>query len=119
MKELAGKPIMSKKKMGQQTLAQYNVLELLNNMGYVEMTMFLEKYNDNLVREFYANSTDDFAKIESLTFGKVYVRGHIIDFSPTHIVNFLNCPHCTNIEGTGLAEDVDFDEVAEVLTGDE
>lgn len=88
-------------------------------MGCMEMAIFPEKYNDNLMREFYANLTDDFAKTESPAFGQVYVRGHTIDFSPTHIAYFLSCPHYTKITGTSLKEEVDFDEVARVLIGDE
>lgn len=46
------------------------------------------------------------------------MRGHLIDFSSTNIVHFLSNPHYNNIKGTCLEEEVDFYEVARVLTAD-
>lgn len=39
-------------------------------------------------------------------------------FSSTNIVDFLSYPHYPKIEGTGLKEDFDPDEVAKDLTGE-
>ncbi|KAI5668676.1 hypothetical protein M9H77_18529 [Catharanthus roseus] len=60
----------------------------------------------------------DFGNIESPAYGQVYVRGHIVDFSPANIAHNLCCPHFSDIEGTRLEEEVDFDEVIQVLTGE-
>ncbi|KAI5673459.1 hypothetical protein M9H77_13823 [Catharanthus roseus] len=44
-------------------------------------------------------------------YGKVYVRGHVIDFSPSNIAHYLSYPHFSDIEGASLEEEADFDEV--------
>ncbi|KAI5683325.1 hypothetical protein M9H77_04553 [Catharanthus roseus] len=74
--------------------------------------------NENLVIEFYANLIEEFGNIEKLAYGEVYVRGHVIDFSPANIIHYLSCLDYSDIEGTGLKEETDFDEVTKVLTGD-
>ncbi|KAI5668000.1 hypothetical protein M9H77_17853 [Catharanthus roseus] len=71
-------------------------------MGCVELASFAEKYNDNLVKEFYANLSKDFGNTESPTYSQVYVRGHINDFSPANIAHYLSCPYFSDIEGTSL-----------------
>ncbi|KAI5672683.1 hypothetical protein M9H77_13047 [Catharanthus roseus] len=81
-------------------------------MGCVELALFAEQYNGNLVKEFSANLTKDFCNSESPAYGQVYVRRHVIDFSPTNITHYLSCPHYNDIEGTGLEEKVNFDGVA-------
>ncbi|KAI5682014.1 hypothetical protein M9H77_03242 [Catharanthus roseus] len=60
----------------------------------------------------------DLEVVGSLTYGQVHVRGHVIDFSPANIAHYLNCPHFSDIEETGLEEEADFDKVTKVLTGD-
>ncbi|KAI5681450.1 hypothetical protein M9H77_02678 [Catharanthus roseus] len=71
MVELTRKQIMAEKRVSQGVLKQY--------------------------KEFYANLSEDLGNTESLAYGQVYVRGHIIDFSPTNIAHYL--------------KEVDFDEV--------
>lgn len=46
MYNFEGKTIMAEKNVSEETL---------NGLGYVLMAVFLEKYNKNVVREFYAN----------------------------------------------------------------
>lgn len=69
MKDCVAKVIMFEKKVSQKTLGQYNALKLLNNIGFVGMVVFLDKYNERLVKEFYANLTGDFDKANSPTCG--------------------------------------------------
>ncbi|KAI5677841.1 hypothetical protein M9H77_08791 [Catharanthus roseus] len=88
MVELIDKPILAKKRITEESLDQYKVMELLLRIGYVELALF------------------------------VYVRGYIIDFSPANIIDYLSCSHYSDIEGTSLEEEVDLDEVTKVLTGD-
>ncbi|KAI5653589.1 hypothetical protein M9H77_30776 [Catharanthus roseus] len=99
MVELFGKPIMVEKRVSQDMLEKYKVMELLLGMGYVELALFAKKYNENLVKEVYANLSEDFGNTESQAYGQVYVRGHIIDFSPANIAHYLSCPHFSYIEG--------------------
>lgn len=49
MKDFTSKPIMAEKRISQQVLAMYNALELLNGIGYVEMALYPEKYNEKFV----------------------------------------------------------------------
>ncbi|KAI5671851.1 hypothetical protein M9H77_12215 [Catharanthus roseus] len=93
-------------------------MELLLRMGFMELALFSKQYNENLVKEFYANLFEDFGNLESLAYGQVYVRGHVINFSPANIAHYLSCPHFSDIKGTGLEEETNFDEVTKVLTGD-
>lgn len=57
------------------------------------MDVFLDKYNESLVKEFYANLTADTADLNSPVVGYVYVRGQDIAFSSSNIDDFLSCPH--------------------------
>ncbi|KAI5653486.1 hypothetical protein M9H77_30673 [Catharanthus roseus] len=94
------------------------MMELLLGIGYVELALFPKQYNENLIKEFYANLTEEFCNPKSLAYGQVYVRGHVIYFSPANIAHYLSCPHYIDIEGTSLEEEADFDEVTKVLTSD-
>lgn len=91
---------MAVKKVSQETLQLYNALELLNRLGYVEMAVFPNKYNESEVREFYANLITDIDDLDSLVVGQVYMRGKVIAFSPANITDFLS--YHIKIEGTGL-----------------
>lgn len=51
------------------------------------MALYLKKYNESPVREFYVN-----------------------------IAYFLCCSHYTNVEGTGLEGDMDCDDITKVLS---
>lgn len=96
----------------------YNALELLSGMGCVEMAMYPEKYNENLLREFYANLTVKIDKDDSPICGQVYFKGTIIAFSLANITSILSYPHYPEVEDTGFEGEVDLDEVARVLTGE-
>lgn len=50
-----GKKIVAEKKVSQETLNLYNALDLLNGLGSVEIVVFLDKYKQNVVKDFYAN----------------------------------------------------------------
>ncbi|KAI5672780.1 hypothetical protein M9H77_13144 [Catharanthus roseus] len=76
-----------------------------------ELALFAEQYNENLVKDFYANLFEEFGNPESPAYGQVYVRGHVIDFSPANIARYLSCPLFSDIKGTGLKEEVDFNEL--------
>ncbi|KAI5662966.1 hypothetical protein M9H77_22289 [Catharanthus roseus] len=90
----------------------------LKGMGCVKLTLFAEQYNENLVKEFYANLIEEIGNPKSPTYGQVYVKGHVIDFSLVNIAHYLSYPPYNVIEGTDLEEKADFDEVVKVLIGD-
>ncbi|KAI5677363.1 hypothetical protein M9H77_08313 [Catharanthus roseus] len=95
MVELIDKPILAEKKITQESLEQYKIPELLLGMSC----------------EFYENLTKDFGNSESPAYGQVYTRGYLINLSLANIAHYLSCPHYNDIQGTGLEEEVDFDEV--------
>ncbi|KAM6547318.1 hypothetical protein CsatB_018994 [Cannabis sativa] len=69
---------------------------------------------DRIVKEFYANITDEFLDEDSFIFGKVFVRGHWYSSTVKDVAEALNLP--MGIETT----DVEFDrqKVFGYLTGD-
>ncbi|KAI5677376.1 hypothetical protein M9H77_08326 [Catharanthus roseus] len=93
-------------------------LEVVGVTPGTELALFAKQYNENLFKEFYANLTEEFGNPESPAYGQVYVRGNVINFSPTNIAHYLSCPHFSEIEGTGLEEEADFHEATKVLIGD-
>ncbi|KAI5681106.1 hypothetical protein M9H77_02333 [Catharanthus roseus] len=105
--------------IGLESLQQYKVIELLLRMRFVELALYARQFNENLVQELYANLNEEFGNPESPAYGQVYVRVYVIDFSPANIAHYLSCPHYSDLEGTGLEEEVDFDKVTKVLTSDE
>ncbi|KAM6542466.1 hypothetical protein CsatB_006913 [Cannabis sativa] len=74
----------------------------------------LDGYVDRIVKEFYANITDEFLDEGSFMFGEVFVRGHWYSFTVKDVAATLNFP--MGIETT----DVEFDrqKVFGFLTGD-
>ncbi|KAI5668442.1 hypothetical protein M9H77_18295 [Catharanthus roseus] len=68
MVKLIDKPILTEKMITQESLEQYNVMKLLLGMGCLELALFAEQYNENLVKEFYANLTEEFGNSESPTY---------------------------------------------------
>lgn len=107
MKEFETNSITAKKRVSQHTLAQYNALEMLNHMRYMDITIFPAKFNESLVREFYANLTADIDNANSPIYEQLYVRGTVIVFTPTNIITYLSCTHYPDIGGTGLEEEFD------------
>ncbi|KAI5667228.1 hypothetical protein M9H77_17081 [Catharanthus roseus] len=87
MVELINKPIRAEKRITQESLEQYNVMELLLGMSCVELALFAEQFNENLVKEFYVNLTEEVGNLKRQLM-------------------------------TILEEEVDFEEVTKVLTGD-
>lgn len=68
MNEFEAKSIADEKKVDKKTIAMFNTLQLRNQLGCVEIALFLAKYYENLVREFYAN----------LTAGKRTLKAHMM-----------------------------------------
>ncbi|KAI5669606.1 hypothetical protein M9H77_19459 [Catharanthus roseus] len=53
--ELIGNPILDEKRITKESLDQYKIMELLLGMASVELALFAEQYDENLVKEFYRN----------------------------------------------------------------
>ncbi|KAI5682205.1 hypothetical protein M9H77_03433 [Catharanthus roseus] len=78
----------------------------------------LNKHFIQRFQEVLCHLTEEFGNPESPAYGQIYVRGHVIDFSPENIARYLSCPYYNDIEGTSLKKEADFDKVTKVLTGD-
>ncbi|KAI5672807.1 hypothetical protein M9H77_13171 [Catharanthus roseus] len=92
---------ISAKKITQGSLEQYNVIELLQGMGCVELALFVEPYNENLFKDFYANLTEEFGNLERPAYGHVYV-GSISLISHLQTLHITSAAHITvKIKGTG------------------
>ncbi|KAI5663243.1 hypothetical protein M9H77_22566 [Catharanthus roseus] len=76
MVELIDKSILAEKNITQESLEQYNVMELLLGMGCVALVLFVEQYIKNLVKEFYANLTEGLGHPESPSYGQE--RAHLL-----------------------------------------
>lgn len=79
---------------------------------YRLITVF-EPYSESLVREFYANLIVYTSKPNCLKFEKVYVEGHIMDFSPSAISKYYK--NFTSIDT--LHEILELDEIYAAIAG--
>ncbi|KAM6542073.1 hypothetical protein CsatB_006520 [Cannabis sativa] len=92
----------------------FGVYNMLKERQWVDTLIGLDGYVDRIVKEFYANITDEFPYEDSFMFGKVFVRGHWYSFTVKDVAEALNLP--MGIETT----DVEFDrqKVFGYLSGD-
>ncbi|KAM6569348.1 hypothetical protein CsatB_017333 [Cannabis sativa] len=92
----------------------FGVYNMLKERQWVDTLIGFDGYVDRIVKEFYANITDEFLDEDSFMFGKVFVRGHWYSFTVKDVAEALNLP--MRIEPT----DVEFDrqKVFGYLTGD-
>ncbi|KAI5657401.1 hypothetical protein M9H77_26194 [Catharanthus roseus] len=60
----------------------------------------------------------DLEVVGSPAYGQFYVSGHVIDFFLANIAHYLSCPRFSDIEGIGMEEEIDFDDVTKVLIRD-
>ncbi|GMN48101.1 hypothetical protein TIFTF001_017280 [Ficus carica] len=68
------------------------------------------------VHEFYFNLALDIYVSSSPRFFKVYVRGHVFDFSPAKINSYLECPVLQSTKPKELDQEVNLDIVTAFLT---
>lgn len=68
----------------------FGALEILKQYSCMELAMFPSKYNENFVREFYANLDVGIEDPKSPHYEVVYVQGTIVAFSPSNNCAFPN-----------------------------
>ncbi|KAM6567838.1 hypothetical protein CsatA_026966 [Cannabis sativa] len=92
----------------------FGVYNMLKERQWVDTLIGFDGYVDRIVKEFYANITDEFLDEDSFMFGKVFVRGHWYSSTVKDVAEALNLP--MGIEPT----DVEFDrqKVFGYLSGD-
>ncbi|KAM6598506.1 hypothetical protein CsatA_018115 [Cannabis sativa] len=107
-------PAVPKKDKGKRPIVSTNPVLPQKRKRPSDTLIGFDGYVDRIVKEFYANITDEFLDEDSFLFGKVFVRGHWYSFTVKDVVEALNLP--MGIEPT----DVEFDrqKVFGYLSGD-
>ncbi|KAM6571172.1 hypothetical protein CsatA_015252 [Cannabis sativa] len=113
-KDKGKRPIVSPNPVLPQKRKRPSVYNMLKERQWVDTLIGFDGYVNRIVKEFYANITDEFLNEDSFMFGKVFVRGHWYSFTVKDVAEALNLP--MGIEPT----DVEFDrqKVFGYLTGD-
>ncbi|KAM6569415.1 hypothetical protein CsatB_017400 [Cannabis sativa] len=70
----------------------FGVYNMLKKRQWVDTLIGFDGYVDRIVKEFYANITDEFLDEDSFMFGKVFVRGHWYSFTVKDVAEALNLP---------------------------
>ena len=68
---------------------EIGVFELLKNQHFLGTVTKVKPFVKNFIFEFYANLVAEIDDPASKVFHKVYVRGHLFDFSPIVINEFF------------------------------
>ncbi|PON46386.1 hypothetical protein PanWU01x14_251910, partial [Parasponia andersonii] len=68
------------------------VLKAIEDQGWDNIVFKNKGFVSRVVQEFYANITDGFDELDSITFHKIFVRNHVYDFSPQVISDFVGVP---------------------------
>ncbi|XP_050889705.1 uncharacterized protein LOC127094993 [Lathyrus oleraceus] len=75
--------------LGKDALTCKEVMELIEDAGLMKTVTRFGPCYENLVKDFVVTIHDRCDDINSADYGKVYVRGNVVTFSPTVINNFL------------------------------
>ena len=76
---------------------EIGVFELIKNQDFLGTVTKVKSFVKNIIFEFYANSVAEIDDPASKVFHKVYVRGHLCDFSPV-VINELFESHRPVVE---------------------
>ncbi|XP_050875393.1 uncharacterized protein LOC127079019 [Lathyrus oleraceus] len=99
--------------LGKDTLKCKEVMELIEVVGLMKIITHFGPCYENLVKEFVVTIPDGCDDMNSADYGKVYVRGNVVTFSPTVINKFLGRPN----EPQAELEVIDDQEKKEVVQG--
>ena len=87
------------------------VSKIIVDIGWRQTVCDVKEYVPRIVREFYANFSDDIDNVGVPAFQKVFVRVHVYEISPKIICDFLKIPLYD------FEKDYDMDIVATELLG--
>ncbi|XP_062089571.1 uncharacterized protein LOC133796106 [Humulus lupulus] len=93
----------------------YGVLTMLQDKKWTGSLVKFTGFVDRIVKEFYANLTNEIIDPKSHMYCKVYVRGHWFSFSPQDIAQALHLP--LDVEDDDDLAPLDKDEVITELVG--
>ena len=69
-----------------------SVSKLIVDIGWRQIVCDVKEYVPRIVREFYVNLSDDIDSVGKTTFQKIFITGHVYEFSPKVICDFLKIP---------------------------
>ncbi|KAM6575175.1 hypothetical protein CsatA_023502 [Cannabis sativa] len=70
----------------------FGVYNMLKERQWVDTLIGFDGYVDRIVKEFYANISDEFLDEDSFMFCKVFIRGHWYSFTVKDVAEALNLP---------------------------
>ncbi|XP_062085873.1 uncharacterized protein LOC133791979 [Humulus lupulus] len=84
------------------------VLTMLQDRQWTDSLVKFSGFVDRIVKEFYANLTNEIIEPSSPLYNKVFVRGHWFSFSPQDIALALHLPLAVedNVDGASLDKDM-------------
>ena len=88
------------------------VQKIVEDRGWVSTISNIPRFITKDVHEFYANLSDNIVVQGETQFERVFVKGHIYEFSPRLIYEYLNIPILENFE---FEKDYVLDDVATEL----
>ncbi|XP_050920307.1 uncharacterized protein LOC127137943 [Lathyrus oleraceus] len=95
--------VVVERELGKDVVEVKEVMDLIKAAGLLKTVAGFSQCYEGLVKEFIINIPEDIADKNNKEFGKVFVRGKCITFSPIVINNFLG----RKIEGAGELEATD------------
>ncbi|XP_062075366.1 uncharacterized protein LOC133779419 [Humulus lupulus] len=95
----------------------YGVLTMLQDRKWIGSLVKFTSFVDRIVKEFYANLTNEIVEPKSPLYCKVFVRGHWFSFSPQDIAHVLHLP--LDVEDDDDLASLDKDAVITELVGQE
>ncbi|XP_062119302.1 uncharacterized protein LOC133833060 [Humulus lupulus] len=93
----------------------YGVLTMLQDRKWIGYLVKFTGFVDRIVKEFYANFTNEIIEPKSSLYNKVFVRGHWFSFSPQDIALALHLP--LDVEDDDYVASLDKDMVITELVG--
>ncbi|XP_062114193.1 uncharacterized protein LOC133825243 [Humulus lupulus] len=93
----------------------YGVLTMLQDRKWTGSLVKFTGFVDRIVKEFYANLTNEIIEPKSPLYCKVFVRGHCFSFSPQDIAHALHLP--LDVEDDDVLATLDKDTVITKLVG--
>ncbi|XP_062089566.1 uncharacterized protein LOC133796100 [Humulus lupulus] len=93
----------------------YGVLTMLQDRKWTDSLVKFTGFADRIVKEFYANLTNEIIEPKSSLYNKVFVRGHWFSFSPQDIALALHLP--LDVEDDDDVASLDKDTVITELVG--
>lgn len=101
------------KRIDMESYERQNVIALLKERNLLSTVTTAMPFCKQSVLEFYCNLTAEVGSADSGKFGKIFVRNHVYDFTPSVINAYF---HTANTEADPVTE-LNIDEATAVITG--